>query len=265
MDHVPATCPRCDMLIVVNQRDVFARCPHCEKNISVEDAIRIMRDITSRPTAITSLIARCIKIEAEYGPEVPIAVLAMVEENFPLNEEVGYMIVKMSDFQPMVVRNYLAKFRNAEKKQVFVEDFLQRALNVRNMEYANQFEEYIRNRLPQKRQHTYIELLRELREQYTKTSNSPTAMTLLYTFYAVFATVNIAMVALFIIATLPLWLMAIICVTVLTGQIGLLYLHNKVYGNRIDISDTERLVMVIYMSTLIIAIGGVFLGWGISL
>jgi len=41
---------------------------------------------------------------------------------------------------------------------------------------------------------------------------------------------------------------------------GVMYFHAKKYGNRLTISNTERALMVIFMCTLVVTVGGVFLG-----
>ena len=53
---------------------------------------------------------------------------------------------------------------------------------------------------------------------------------------------------------------ALIAIAVLFAEIVVVYLHNKNYGDRIEISEFERALMVIYMCTIVVASGGVFLG-----
>ena len=255
-----ARCPKCEKLLLCELSDVFVQCPHCEKNISVEESVELLQQICSNPALTSEILARCLEIERRHGPQLPLLVLSVVEEAFPLNEEVAFIILKISGFQSVLVRSYLSRFKNSKKKHPFAEDFLQEALTVRNMEFSPLFEEYIRAKLPPKRQQRYFELMRELRETYSKTSEGGRALTLLYIFYISAATLNLAMVVTFILVSWPLYVYAIIALFVLSVQISLLFLHNRAFGNRLKIADLEHLLMVIYMSSIAVAIGGTFLG-----
>jgi len=168
--------------------------------------------------------------------------------------------VRMSDYDSQVVRAYLSRFKNAKKQHPFTEDFLTQALTVRNMEFVGLFEEYIGTKLGPKRRQRYIDLIRELRERYAKSSNSDIAITLLYAFYIGFGVLNIGLIFAFLFVAIPLWGTALIGLAFLGIQIGLLFGHNRMFGNRLTTTSTERLLMVIYMSSMIVAIGGVFIG-----
>ncbi|MCL2851316.1 MAG: hypothetical protein FWE01_03055 [Firmicutes bacterium] len=242
-------------------KDPFVVCPLCEKNTSALEAIEGLDKICSDSSHTSEIIAKCIKMEARYGPEVPASVLSLVEKNFPMHEEVVYLVVKMNKYETLYVKSYLSRFANIKKKASFAEEFLTKTLTVRNMEYIELFETYIKSKLRPHRQKEYIELMRELKKSYVKVSSSPMVLWLLYALYLGGGAINVGMVAWFIIASLPLWAMALIATASIIGQVGLLYLHNRIFGNRYSMNTTEKLYMVIYLSTIVIATGGVFLGW----
>jgi len=257
---LPAICPKCDELILVDKKEAFSQCALCEKTISAHEGIQSLQDYCSIPGNTNEVIERCIKLDEKYGPEVPLSILSIVAQNFPMNEQVAFLMVRMDGYEPLMVRDYLSRFKTSKKKAPFAEEFLDKAMTVRNMEFAGMFEIYIQRLMEHKRQR-YIELMRTLMESYTKVSTSTRALTWLYGFYIGGGLINVAMVLWFIFDSMPLWLHALIAAAVLGVQISFLFLHNRRYGNRVKITDRERLLMTIYMSSIAVAIGGVFIGW----
>jgi len=260
MSYKPAACPKCDSIILAPNGEAFIRCPGCQKNISAEDALKILDDHCSIPSNTTEMIEKSLILEKKFGPEIAIPILALLHEKFPENEEILFLIVKMSDFQTQLVREYLTKFKDVPKKVSFAEDFLTNSLTVRNMEFVGMFEDYIKNKLRPHRQERFILLIRELKTSYTKSSNSTGALTLLFVFYVLSSVVNFAAVIFFMLSDLHLLWYAMIAFCVLGLEMMLLFLHNRAFGNRIKIGDRERILMIIYMSSIVILIGGVFIG-----
>ena len=256
---LPAICSKCDELIICDKRDAFSQCPLCEKTISAHESIQSLRDYCAIPANTNDVIERCLRIEQVYGPELPLSILSILAESFPFNEHVAFLIVRMTNYDQQIVKNYLTRFKNHKKKAPFAEEFLEKAMVVRNMEFANLFEEYI-ERLPSYKQDRYVKLMRELYQSYIKVATSSPALSFLYGFYVIGGLLNFGMMLWFILDNMPLWMHAIIAAGVLGLQICFLFVHNRRFGNRVKISDRERLIMVIYMSSIVIAIGGVFLG-----
>jgi hypothetical protein len=259
--YMPSLCPKCENLIITREQDLFVVCPTCDEKISVTEAVESLDKLCAKPSLVTEIIAKCLELEKDHGEDLPLAVLSIVAKNFPYNEEVAYLIVRMSDFEPHLVRSYLLKFKETRKRTAFTEDFLTKGMSVRNMEFANMFEEYITNKLPPKRAEKYIELLRELKHGYTKTSSSSTAIGLLYGFYGVASALNVGAVFWFIFDNMPLFAHILVGLGLVVLEILFMFLHNRSYGSRLEISKTERLLMTIYMSSVVILIGGIFLGW----
>jgi len=260
MSFKPAFCPKCDDLILVSEKTPFVECPACDGAIAAEEAITKLEDHCRRPSNIQPMLSRCIEMEAEFGSELPTAILAILADSFPGNEQVHYLVTKMGGYQPQLVESYLVRFSKDRKKTPFAEDFLTEAMTVRNMEHMDLFEDYINNKVKSDRKAKYIELLRTLKQSYQKVADSSPSLTLLFSFFWISTIINVAFVFWFLFTRMPFWAHVLIVFGVLAVQMGILYLHNKTFGNRIKISDRERLFMVIYMSSAVIAIGAVFIG-----
>lgn len=58
-----------------------------------------------------------------------------------------------------------------------------------------------------------------------------------------------------------------ISILVVCGEVGLLFWHNRVFGNRLSMSANERLAMVVFMASMVFAIGASIMGsiWKIAL
>jgi len=260
----PAACPKCNSIILVQKSEAFVRCPGCAKNISVEDAWKNLDDFCSVPANTGAMIEKCIILEKKYGSEVSMPILGLLHEKYPDNEEILYLFVKSSNFEPIIVKDYLTKFKDNKKQVSFAEDFLTKALTVRNMEYVSMFEDYIDSKLRPARKERFRDLIRELKASYVKSSTGANALTLLYVFYVIGAAINISMVLLFLFTDWQLFVYVLIAAGLLGLEISLLYLHNRKFGNRLTTSDRERLFMVAYMATIVLSIGGVFIGGLVS-
>ena len=55
-------------------------------------------------------------------------------------------------------------------------------------------------------------------------------------------------------------------VAVVSAEVLLIFVHHKIYDNRLNVSQTERLWMVIFMSSMVLAVGAVVMGsiWKIT-
>jgi len=260
MNFVVAKCPKCEEIILVKASSVFVNCPQCQKKINSETAIELMDTWLSEPENITKAIAICLDIEQEDGAELPLLMLEKLASNFPLNEQIQYMYVKMSDFEPSVVKQYLLNFKDIKKKVPWAEPFLIDALTVYNMQHAQMFEDYIGNRLPSSRGRHYIEILRDMKERYAEGTTGRKGLGFLYTFYVIGGVANIAMFFFFLFTDLHVIWYVLFALSLTSIELFILRIHNRAFGNRLEISSAERGFMAAFMSTIVLVIGGVFLG-----
>jgi len=263
----PALCPKCEELILVSQRDVFVTCPKCNENISGDEAGKKLETWVGDPANVTEVLAMCIALYDAYDPSIATSVLVIAEAAFPLNEEFAYLNLKYQDYSSAHIKNHLSRFANIKAKKYlpWAEEFLNASMAVRNMENADLFEKYIENKVISKRKKQYLEMLREMRAAYTKTATGSPALASLFAFYTIASAVNIGMMIWFLFARLPIAAYPLIVMGLLAVELGLFFMHSRIFGNREKISDNERLLMVIYMSSIAIAIGGVFLGIFVNL
>ena len=260
MRYYPAVCPKCESLILVGTKDVFAICPECEKPISVEESHNKLQEICSRPSNVNNIIANCIRIEKEHGPELPMSVLGRLGWNFPENEEIAFLMVKMGGYKSSDVHSYLQRFAGIKNKPPYAEDLLERGMVVRSMEYAQLFKDYIENKLPKDRRPKYVELLKQMKESYTKTATTAPALGSLYVFYVAAFIINIGATILYMFLRWRMWAYALVTLGIICIQALFMWGHNRIFGNRLKISDTERLLMTLFMASVIIVIGGIFFG-----
>ncbi|MBO4726126.1 MAG: hypothetical protein J5598_00805, partial [Clostridia bacterium] len=99
-------------------------------------------------------------------------------------------------------------------------------------------------------------------------SDRPNAARWLMVIYAVSSVINVALFP--IMMMLSGWLSQyfgfyfivniLLGMAVVSAEILLIFIHHRIYGNRLKISQTERLLMVIFMSSMVFAVGSVVMG-----
>jgi len=212
------------------------------------------------------MLSLCISLEKEYGAEVPLQILEKLQSKHPHNESVAFTYVRVSGYRPDLARQYLKTFAPIKKAVPFAADFLDNTMEPANASCAPQFAQYIENKLPADKQKKYKEKLGQLKETYTGSSNSGDGMMLMYAFYVAGAVVNIALAVMFFLLPLDIRTMykigihIVIMMAVFGIEMLVLFLHNRTYGNRIGIESRERLLLVIFLSSIMVAIGGAIIG-----
>ena len=261
MKYVPSICPKCNEIILVRYTLPFVVCAICRQSISSGEAIDELETAILNPAMTSDLITKCLKLEKMFDGLVPLAVMQKIIRAHPDNEQVAYLIVRFNDYNPIEIKRYLAKFAEIERKIPFAEDFLEKAMTVRNMAFAEELTLYIENKLPPSAQNKWIKKLRELKTEYVGArADSGLSKPFLYTYYSVCTAINIAAAVMFIFLNLGFLLSGLVMVALFIVEIGVLFWHNRWYGNRITLSKTERLLMTIFMCSLPVTLGGVFLG-----
>ena len=240
----------------------FVLCALCTQSISTGESIEALETAVIDAAQTSDLISKCLRLEKIYDTVVPLAVLNKLSRAHPENEQVAFLIVKFNDFNPIAVKVYLERFAEVEKKKTsFAEDFLEGALILKNMAFATEFGQYIENKLPKEKQQNWIKKLRELKEEYVGTrADSGMSLPFLYVYYVICTLANVAAAVTFIILDLGFLLSGGVMVGLFMVEVGILWTHNRWYGNRINLGKAERLLMTIFMCSVPVALGGVFLG-----
>jgi len=239
---------------------LFFGCPHCKQKISTNEARTRLNIICADPVESEEMLKHCVDLEQRYGAEAPLEILLQIQAYHPHNEAVAYSIVRMSGYRSDFVRQYLKNFCAARKQVPFAEDFLDNILIPQYAPLVNYLSQYIENKLPESKQKKYRELLNELKTNYVGRSVSGEGMGLMYAYYCAGAVLNVGLLILFILLPLKIYFNLIIAVAVFAIEIFVLFLHNKTYGNRIEMSPREKIYMIVFLCSIVVAIGGIFIG-----
>lgn len=271
-------CPKCHEYLLLKRNTPFLVCPKCGETISAQAANAIVESRCANAEQINSVIAECVALEIKYGPELPYMLLTKIVTNFPHLESPAYLLVKLSGYEPSLVYEYLKTFASTKSEPgnvPWAESFLDTCLDYRTIDAANLFRSYVRNKVRKERQAHYLDLIDRLAKEYTSKSTDPQSTKWLMALYVVSSIVNVLLFPVMMI--LSGWLSQIfalyfavnilLAVTVVSSEILLMFIHHKIFGNRLNISQTERLWMVIFMSTMVFAVGAVVMGsiWKITL
>lgn len=278
MNLEAGNCPKCHEYLLLKTKTPFLICPKCGETISAQSANAIVERRCADADQINAVIAECVALEIKYGPELPFMLLSKIVANFPHLESPAYLLLKLSGYQAGLVYDYLKTFAEIKSDPMNVpwaESFLDNCLDYQTIDYADKFRSYVRNKVrPEKQQH-YLDKIDNLAKVYTTKSSNPQSTKWLMTLYVVSSVVNILLFPLMMI--LSGWLSQVfsfyfivntlLALFVVSAEVLLLFWHHKIYGNRLNISQTERLLMVIFMSTMVFAVGAVVMSsvWKITL
>ncbi len=278
MNLEAGNCPKCHEYLLLKQKTPFLVCPKCGETISAQAANAIVESRCADPEKINDVIAECVALEMVYGPDLPYMLLAKVVNNFPHLEKPAYLLVKLSGYEPGLVYDYLKNFAGTVSDPVNVpwaESFLDNCLDYDTIDAAELFRSYVRNKVQKDKQSKYLNKIDQLVKEYTVKSDNPNSTKWLITLYSVSSVINVALLP--IIMFLSGWLSQffdfyfmvniILALAVVSCEVLLMFVHHKVYGNRLKMSQAERLLMVIFLSSMVFAVGAVVMGsiWKITL
>lgn len=264
-------CPKCHEYLLLKQNTPFLVCPKCGETISAQAANAIVESRCADPDQINTIIAECVALELRYGPDLPFMLLAKIVDNFPHLESPAYLLVKLSGYEPGLVYDYLKTFAGTKSDPMNVpwaESFLDNCLDYGMIDAAELFRSYVYNKIRKEKQAHYLDLIDQLVKEYTSKSDRPNAARWLMVIYAVSSVINVALFP--IMMMLSGWLSQyfgfyfivniLLGMAVVSAEILLIFIHHRIYGNRLKISQTERLLMVIFMSSMVFAVGSVVMG-----
>ncbi|MCM1404262.1 MAG: hypothetical protein NC133_02035 [Prevotella sp.] len=278
MNLEAGNCPKCHEYLLLKRNTPFLLCPKCGATISAQAANAIVEKRCADPQQINAVIAECAALEIKYGPELPYMLLAKIVHNFPHLESPAYLLVKLSGYDPGVVYDYLRTFSGIKSNPDNVawgESFLDHCLDYQTIDLADLFRSYVRNKIRPAKQKYYLDKIDQLVKEYTTKASNPRSTKWLLTLYVVSSVLNVLLFP--IMMLLSGWLSQIfsfyfvvnilLALVVVSGEILLMFWHHKIYGNRLNMSQMERLWMVIFMSSMVFAVGAVVMGsvWKITL
>jgi len=278
MNFEAGNCPKCHEYLLLKTKTPFLICPKCGETISAQSANAIVERRCADADQINAVIAECVALEIKYGPELPFMLLSKIVANFPHLESPFYLLIKLSDYQSGLVFDYLKTFSSIKSDPgnvPWAESFLDNALDYHTIEYADLFRSYVRNKVRTDKQSYYLDLIDNMVKEYTNKALDPNSTKWLMVLYVVSSVINVLLFPIMMVLSGWLsqffaWYFAvniILAFIIISIEILLMVLHHKIYGNRLNISQTERLWMVIFISTMIFAVGAVVMGsiWKITL
>ncbi len=278
MNLEAGNCPKCHEYLLLKQNTPFLVCPKCGETISAQAANAIVENRCADPDQINSIIAECVALEMVYGPDLPYMLLAKIVNNFPLLEKPAYLLTKLSGYNAGLVYDYLKNFAETKSDPINVpwaESFLDNCLDYTMIDAADLFRSYVRNKVRKENQARYLDKIDQMVKEYTAKADNPNSTKWLLTLYSVSTALNVALFP--IMMLISGWLSPIfgfyfivniaLGLAVVSVEVLLMFIHHKVYGNRLNMSQTERLLMIIFLSSMAFAVGAVVMGsiWKITL
>jgi len=253
-------CPKCNEHLLIKQALTFLVCPLCAENIRASESKEILEQNYSDPAKLTDHIAEVLRLEKKYGPQLPYQILLVLKKNFPHNEQIAFLALKFSGFNSFALKEYLTNFAKFQKPVAFATEVLENGLTPRNWELAPLFEQYIKNKTTGSVNTRWVEKLREMNAAIAANPQKNTASTLMYSFYIGCGIINVLLAVAFIIFPIPFYISVSVGLVLLCGEMFVLYRHARKFGNRLSIGDKERAFMVLFMCSIVVLVGGTFLG-----
>jgi len=278
MNFEAGICPKCHEYLLLKTKTPFLVCPKCGETISAQSANAIVERRCANIENVNSIVGECVALEIKYGPELPYMLLAKVVSNFPHLESPSYLLVKLSGFQVGLVYDYLKTFASIKSDPANVawaESFLDNTLDFKTIEYADLYRSYVRNKVRPERQQHYFDLIDQLVKDFTTKSSDPRSTKMLMSLYVIASILNFMLFP--VMMFLSGWLSQVfslyyivnilLAVVAVCVEMLLLVWHHKVFGNRLSMSQKERLWMVIFLSSMVFVVGAVVMGsiWKIKL
>lgn len=251
-------CTKCNKYILLKDGVPFLVCPICGENISFRGAADNLKNRCADKDTVHDVIADAIALELDYGAELPFRVLTAVCENFPHMEEPAYLLVHLSGYDRNLVRVYLEQFggiKSEPNNVSWAKDFLDTIITYANMEFADLINQYIENKLPQNKKAEYLNRVRMLREEYVKKAQDPRSTKLLFAIYITSSVLNILILPLLMMTPLGIILTFLIAMVLVAFEMGFMFWHNIVWGNRLGVDGKEKLLMVIFICSMFFALG----------
>jgi len=153
-------------------------------------------------------------------------------------------------------------FAEAGGIKPFAQDVLDNIMGDEFMMMTPQIEKYIANKLHPSMRKQYREKLGEIKCQYTSGAReNQSGIYLMYAFYILCGALNIAMSCLmmWVMGLDMVWLL-LITLAILCSEFTALFIHNRVFGQRIGIPIHEQYMMIMFMCSIPLIIGAAIIG-----
>jgi len=245
-------------VVAIPKKGLYFECNHCNDQFPTSQAVSLLQDMCLDASNIDDILDICLNLEEEGEVEMALGVSEVLKSAQPQNEQVVYINVRLSGYEPIAVKYYLESFAGVKGIKPYAEEFLENAMEPRNLPVIGLLHKYIENKLPTAKQKAFRERLEMIRSEYVG-SDVAEGVKFMYMYYVIATIVNVALLVGLVILRLLFVFNVLIGISVFCIELLILFLHNKAYGNRIGISATERILLVIFLSSIPLAIAGMII------
>jgi hypothetical protein len=252
-------CPNCLEVITSKKKDLYMTCKECGETVPTRQAASYLHEICQDPKHVNDVLSLCLKLEETEPIEIPLAIIRVLKEFQPHNEFVAYTYVRMSGFEPGIVRDYLNTFAAVKGERPFAADFLENTVNTNFVVFYNLLNTYIDNKLSTVKKPEYKSRLENAKKEYIGRgflSQDNKGMMLMYCLYIGGTILNLGLIGLFFAIKIPLLYNTFIAIGVFCLELFGLYMHNKTYGNRVGLRGKEFIFVCAYLSSIPLCIIG---------
>lgn len=251
-------CPNCLEAVSIPKKGLYFQCPNCKEQFPVSQAVSLLNTMCLDPTNADDILDMCLDLEESGEEELALGIIEILKDTQPQDEQLAFTFVRLSGYEPMTVKHYLESFAGAKGIKPFAEDFLESAMEPRNLASIGLLYKYIENKLPAARQKAFKERLEMIKSEYVGT-NVAEGVKFMYIYYIVCTVINLALIVVLFVVKLMLVFNILIGISMFCIELLILFFHNKIYGNRIGINVTERILLTIFLSSIPAAIAGIII------
>ncbi|MDR0975969.1 MAG: hypothetical protein LBM01_03370 [Christensenellaceae bacterium] len=253
MSFTAGVCPKCKEYLLLKEGVPFLVCPLCSANISFQKSQTLLKNRCMNPENISKLIEDCLTLEVRYGKELPLYIMGELADNFPSNEEVSYLLCSLTNFDEALTREHLKKFAALPSKPAWAEKLLAACLRFDYLDIEDTLKTYIKTKLDPKFHPEYLAKLKHLMGQYKGDRYTRSSTVSLWAMFAGFAVLNLAVPVVFFVALPMLTILAtgLIALGIMLLELGCLFLHNRVFGNRTGLAGVEKVLTVVFVCSIV--------------
>jgi len=225
-------------------------------------AATILSELCMDPGHTTTVLDLCLDLEQEKDQEIPLAIMTVLKNLQPSNENIAYTHLRMSGYEYHALKAYLEKFSPIKGIRPFAEDLLENTIAPHNASLLSYFDAFIENKLPKAKQAEFRAKLTYAKSEYTKrmSTGNGDGMMSMYAIYIVCSIINVVMAVFFLVVDLRFIFFLLIGIAVFAVEMCVVFAHNRLYGNRLGMEKPELILLCTFLATVPFAIAAAIIG-----
>ena len=265
--QIVGMCPNCANVVTVNKKALLVACEDCGHTASLRQAVAVLQELCEDPTAINNVIDIAFDMNEKDNSEIALSIITLLKQYHPYNEEAMFAYVYLSGYGRQAVREYLNTFSQVKSQKVWAEEFIERLIQLEFMFLHTQIAQFITAKFPPAKQREYMSRLDSMKQEYTKGAKfgQTDGMISMYALYIIGTALNIGMIVLLLMTDFMFIINVLIAFAVFTVEIGALFIHNRIFGNRLGMSENELFFLVMFLASICAGIGGVIIASLVSI